>query len=77
MDKWEVCYVDCFRHELVRFTPEGLVEKKLKKDKAKDGDSKNQATARVVAWLGLEGWELTNGEWDIGPVLFFRRRVQS
>lgn len=75
MEKWEFCYVDCFRHDMVRFTPDGAVEKKLKKDKTRDGDSKGEATARVVAWLGLEGWELAGGAWDAGPILFFRRRV--
>jgi hypothetical protein len=77
MKKWEFCYVDFIRREFVQMTPEGLKEKDIKRDKSLDDDSKAHATARLVAQLGVEGWELTNGTWNVGPVLFFKRAIEK
>ncbi len=75
MDRWEFCYVDFLNRTLVRFTPKGLERTKCKRDKSLEDDSKEDATARTVNQLGLDGWELTNGGGDVGPVFFFKRRV--
>lgn len=75
MDRWEFCYVDLLNRTLVRFTSKGLERTKCKKDKNIEDDSKEDATARIVTQLGLDGWELTNGIGDVGPVLFFKRRL--
>ena len=77
MEKYEFCYVDTLGHTMVTMTPEGRVESRIKKDKQKDGDTKDDATARAVSRLGLEGWELVNGIGDIRPVFFFQRKVHS
>jgi hypothetical protein len=76
MDKWEICYVDTMYHTLTEFTESGLRETKIKRDKSLDDDNKSHATARLVARLSLEGWELVSGFGDIGKILFFKRRVQ-
>ena len=75
MDRWEICYVDFIRHTLIEMTPDGLRETKIKRNKSLDDDSKAHATARIVTQLGLDGWELTNGSWNIGPILYFKRRI--
>ena len=75
-DRWEFCYVDLLRHEVTRLTAAGPEQKRIKKDKLREEDTKDDATGRFVAELGLDGWELVNGSGDIRPVLFFRRRVQ-
>jgi hypothetical protein len=75
MDRWEFCYVDLLNRTHVRFTSRGLERTKCKKDKNIEDDSKEDATARTVAELGLDGWELTNGVGDVSPVLFFKRRL--
>jgi hypothetical protein len=77
MERWEICYVDVVRHEITTMTPEGKEEKRIKRDKSLEDDSKGNATARLIAQLGLEGWELTNGTWNVGPVLFFKRRIED
>jgi hypothetical protein len=74
-DRWEFSYVDILRHEYVRFTAQGLETRKIKKDKAREEDSKDDAVGRFVAELGFEGWELASGTADIRPVLFFRRKL--
>jgi len=75
VDRWEFCYVDLLRHEVTRLSSQGLDQKKIKKDKLREEDTKDDATARFVADLGLEGWELVGGGGDIRPVFFFRRRL--
>ncbi len=77
MERWEICYVDVVRREFTRMTAEGMEEKRIKRDKSRDDDSKGEATARLIAQLGREGWELTNGTWNVGPVLFFKRRIED
>ena len=77
MDRWEFCYVDLLRHEVTSFSRDGMETRKIKKDKSREEDTKDNATGRFVADLGLEGWELAGGGADIRPVLFFRRRVQD
>ncbi len=74
-DHWEFCYVDMLRHECTRFTGSGLESKKIKKDKSRGEDSKDDAVGRFIAELGMEGWELVSGTSDVRPVLFFRRNV--
>jgi hypothetical protein len=75
MEKWEICFVDTMYHSLVEYTPGGLKETRIKKDKSLEDDSKVHATARLIARLGVEGWELVNGFGDVGKILFFKRRV--
>jgi len=75
MDRWEFCYVDLLRHEVTRLTADGWAQKKIKKDKGKVEDTKDDATARFVAEMGLEGWELVNGNGAIRPILYFRKRI--
>ena len=75
MDRWEFCYVDTLRHEVTRFSGEGAETKKIKKDKTREDDTKDDATGRFIAALGLEGWDIACGTSDIRPVLFFRRRA--
>jgi D-alanyl-D-alanine carboxypeptidase len=75
MDRWEFCFVDLLNHVSIRLTPTGMERTKFKRDKGLDNDSKDDATARGVARLGLEGWEMTNGVGDVRPVLFFKRRL--
>ena len=77
MEGFEFCYVDTLDHTVVTMTPEGRVESRIKKDKQKEGDTKDHATARVISRLGLEGWELVNGIGDVRPVFFFQRKVRS
>jgi hypothetical protein len=74
-DRWEFSYVDMLRHEYVLFTAKGLEMRKIKKDKTRDEDTKDDAAGRFVAELGVEGWELASGTADIRPVLFFRRKL--
>ena len=74
-ERWEFCYVDLLRHEVTRLSNQGLDQKKIKKDKLREEDTKDDATARFIATLGLEGWELVGGGGDIRPVFFFRRRL--
>ena len=76
MDRWEFCYVDILNRTLVRFTSKGLERTKCRKDKSLEDDTREDATARVVHQLGLDGWELTNGAGEIGSILFFKRRVR-
>ena len=75
MERWEFCYVDLLNHTIVRLTSNGMERIKVKKDKTLEEDSKDDATARAVAQMGLDGWELTNGVGDVGPVLFMKRRL--
>ena len=75
MDRWEFCYVDTLRHEVTRFSAEGADTRKIKKDKSREEDSKDDATGRFIAELGLQGWDIAFGTSDIRPVLFFRRRA--
>jgi hypothetical protein len=75
MERFEFCYVDTLDHLMVSMTAEGRVESRIKKDKQKNGDTRDDATARVVAKLGMEGWHLVNGVGDIRPVLFFQRKL--
>jgi hypothetical protein len=75
MDRWEFCFADLLNHIIVRLTPRGMERVKVKRDKTLDDDTKDEAMARAVAQLGLDGWELTNGVGDFRPVLFFKRRV--
>ena len=77
MDRWEYCYVDLVRHEVTYLTTEGLENQRVKKDRMREDDTKDNATARLVAVLGREGWEMTNGFGDIRPVLFFKRKLPS
>jgi hypothetical protein len=74
-DHWEFCYVDMLRHEVTRFSPQGMETKKIKRDKTRQEDTKDDATGRFVAELGMEGWELASGTADIRPVLFFKKRA--
>ena len=71
----EFCYVDMLRRECTRFTAKGLETKKIKKDKSREEDTKDDAVGRFVAELGTEGWELKGGTADVRPVLFFSRRL--
>jgi hypothetical protein len=75
MERWEFCYVDLLNRTIVRLTENGLQREKVKKDQSRDDDSKADATARAVARMGMEGWEMTNGSGDVAPVLFFKRRI--
>jgi hypothetical protein len=75
MDRWEFCYVDLLRHEVTRLSADGWSQKKIKKDKGLTDDTKDDATARFVAALGMDGWELVDGGGDIRPVLYFKRRI--
>lgn len=75
MDRWEFCYVDLLRHEVTRLTSDGLDQKRIKKDKLREEDTKDDATARFIAELGIQGWELVGGGGDIRPVFYFRRRI--
>jgi hypothetical protein len=75
MEQWEVCYVDLLNHEVTHLSAEGLERKRIKRDKSLEDDSRDDAVARLVANLGMQGWELTNGYGDVRPVLFFRRRL--
>jgi hypothetical protein len=75
VDRWEFCYVDMLRHEVTRFSAQGTETKKIKKDKARQEDTKDDATGRFVAELGQEGWELASGTADIRPMLFFRKKI--
>ncbi len=70
MERWEFCYVDFIRHEFTSMTSEGLITKRIRRDKSLGDDSKDNATARLIAQLGLEGWDMTNGAWNVGPILF-------
>jgi hypothetical protein len=76
MDRWEFCCVDMLRHEYIRFSPEGLEMRKIKKDKSREEDTKDDAVGRFVAQLGLEGWDLASGTADVRPVLYFRRKAE-
>jgi hypothetical protein len=75
MDQWEVCFVDLLNHHITYLTPRGFERTKIKKDKSIADDTREHATARLVARLGSEHWELTNGSGDYGPVLFFKRKL--
>jgi hypothetical protein len=75
MDRWEFCYVDLIRHEITYLTSEGLEHRRVKKDRMRKSDTKDDATARFIAALGREGWEMTNGFGDIRPVFFFKRKL--
>ena len=79
MERWECCEVDTYYHVLHRFTPNGWQGVALKRDKSKGDRSDDDATARAIAQLGLEGWELVNGAWGEmrgeKAFLFFKRRI--
>jgi hypothetical protein len=75
MDRWEYCYIDLVRHDITCLTTEGLKNRRIKKDRSRENDTKDDATARLVAVLGHEGWEMTNGFGDIRPVFFFKRKL--
>ena len=76
MNRWEFCYVDLLRHVVVMFsTTEGWMESKIKRDKKREDDSRDNATGRFVAQLGEDGWEMTNGSGDLRPVLCFKRKL--
>jgi hypothetical protein len=44
-----------------------------KKDESTEDDLKKDATVRIVAQRGFDGFELTNGKGDISPIHFFKR----
>ncbi len=75
--KHEFCHVDTLHHVVVYLTPEGMKESKIKKDKSSEEDTKDDATARFVAQLGLAGWQLVGGSGDVRPVLFFQRQKED
>lgn len=52
MERWEFCYVDFIRHNLVQMTSEGMKETRIKRDKSFEDDLRDNATARLIgtAW---------------------------
>ena len=75
LDRWEFCYVDTLRHECVRFSAHGMEARKIKRDKSREEDSKDDAVGRFVADLGMDGWEIVSGTADMRPVLFFKKKL--
>ena len=73
MDRWEYCFVDMLSHDIHYITTEGLKRQRIKRDKSLDEDSRDDATARLVAHLGLAGWELVTASGGIRPILYFKR----
>ena len=79
MERWEFCVVDTYYHFMNQYTPNGLKRTQFKCDKNMGDRSDDDATARAIAQLGVEGWDLINGTWAEmrGEKLFliFRRRI--
>ncbi len=75
MDRWEYCLVDMLGHDIHYITTGGLKRQKIKRDKSLTNDSKDDATARLIAHLGLAGWELVNASGGIRPILCLKRRL--
>jgi hypothetical protein len=79
MDRWEFCEVDTYWHRIIDFTPRGRKVTELKRDRNEGDRTDDDATARAITRLGLEGWELVNGSWGEGrsekAFLFFKRRI--
>jgi hypothetical protein len=73
MDRWEYCFVDMLSHDVHYITTEGLKRQKIKRDNSLDEDSKDDATARLVAHLGLAGWDLVTASGGIRPILYLKR----
>ena len=75
MERWEYCFADMSYHRVYYLTPGGLREEKIKREKDRD-ETKDDAFARLIARMGTEGWEMTNGVGGgIIVTLFFRRRL--
>ena len=75
MDRWEICLVDMLGHDIHYVTTEGLKRQKIKRDDSLSEDSRDDATGRFVAHLGLAGWELVNASGGIRPILYLKRRL--
>lgn len=79
MERWEFCEVNTYYHIMYHFTPNGRKITLIKRDRDKGDQSDDDATARTIAQLGLEGWELINGSWGEmrgeKALLFFKRRI--
>ncbi len=75
MDRWEYCLVDMLGHDIHYITADGLKRQKIKRDKSLAEDSRDDATARLIAHLGLAGWELVNASGGIRPILYLKRRL--
>lgn len=79
MQKYEFCSIrrrwnkKSWRWWLVSYTQTGELEARLKRDKAKGDRSANDASARIIAQLGLDGWEVTAA---LGGELFFQRPIE-
>jgi hypothetical protein len=73
MERWEYCFVDMLNHDVHYITTEGLKLQKVKRDKTLEDDNKDDATARLIAHLGLAGWELVNAGGGVRPILYFKR----
>jgi hypothetical protein len=77
MDRWEYCYADMSYHRVYYFTSEGFREEKIRRDKEVD-ETKDDAFARLVAKMGMDGWELTSGVGGgIIVTLFFKRKLPA
>jgi hypothetical protein len=74
MDKWEICFVDLKTRTLQYVTSEGLKKEKIGRPTGGKNISAADASARLVAHLGLAGWELVSAAGGTKPVLYFKRR---
>jgi len=74
MKKWEYCYIDSNNYQYVSFSELGMKKVKIKRDK-ENGGSKEDAIAKMIAKLGIEGWELTNTTGEIAIIYFFKREI--
>ncbi len=83
MQKYEFCSIRrrygrkkskqyTLRYYLVSYTQTGTSVTRLKRDKAKEDKSAEDAFARTVAQLGLDGWQLSSGS---AGDLFFQRPI--
>jgi hypothetical protein len=70
MQKWEYCYIDRYMAHVRNFTPGGPSDAQIRADGAMGDQTVDDAIARLVANLGLNGWEMVG--YDVKGIYFKR-----